>query len=77
MSKICDTCIKEDVCKFREEFIDTVNKIGKIQEETNLVQTDISCKKYNKKYNAGYNRKSNFRKDSSLDFGNDVPVKMG
>lgn len=73
MSKICDTCIKKDVCKFREEFIDTVNKIGKIQEETNLVQTDISCKKYN----AGYNRKSNFRKDSSLDFGKGVPVKMG
>lgn len=62
MSKICNTCIKEDECKFKGGFTDIVNRIEKIQEETNLVQTDISCKKYN----AGYNRKSNFRKDSSM-----------
>ena len=77
MSKVCDDCIKADVCKFKEEFIDIVNKIGKVQGETNFVETDISCKKY-KGYQISSRGEVKLKQSrKAVNLGKGIPVKMG
>lgn len=48
--KICDTCIKQDVCMFKDECTKAVKDIRLIAERTNIfIDTDIRCKKWSGK----------------------------
>jgi len=45
--KLCNTCIKEDVCCYKEECSMAVDDIHKIEERTNVfVKTDTRCTKW-------------------------------
>ena len=47
---LCDTCNKEDVCKYKEELVQTAKEITKITERSNVfIDTDIRCKKWSGK----------------------------
>lgn len=42
--KICDTCVKEDVCMYKNECIKAENDIAEIRKRTNVfIQTDTIC----------------------------------
>ncbi len=46
MNKICDGCIKADVCMFKEECIKAIKDIQGICERKNVfIKADISCEK--------------------------------
>lgn len=48
--KICDTCNKEDVCKYKEELTQAVKEIIQFSERTNVfIDIDIRCKKWSGK----------------------------
>lgn len=50
MGRICDNCVKSDVCKFKEECIKAARDILDIEERTNVfIKTDIFCKKFSGK----------------------------
>lgn len=45
--RICNTCIKEDVCIYKGELAQAVKEISLIVERTNaFIDTDIRCKKW-------------------------------
>lgn len=45
--RICNTCIKQDVCMFKSECIKAAKDISLIAERTNVfIDTDIRCKKW-------------------------------
>lgn len=46
ISTKCNCCIKEDVCKYKEDYIkDRNNIIGSIEKEE-IVEVSIKCKKF-------------------------------
>ena len=48
--RICDTCIKEDVCMYKAELAQAAKEISQISERTNVfIDTDIKCKKWSSK----------------------------
>lgn len=48
--RICDTCIKEDVCMYKGECAQAAKDISLIAERTNVfIDTDIKCKKWSGK----------------------------
>ena len=48
--RICDTCIKADVCMYKGELAQAVNEIARILEHVNVfIDTDIRCKKWSGK----------------------------
>lgn len=48
--RICNTCIKQDVCMFKDECTKAVKDIRLIAERTNIfIDTDIRCKKWSGK----------------------------
>ena len=48
--KICDTCIKEDVCMYKGELAQAAKEITQISERVNVfIDTDIRCKKWSGK----------------------------
>lgn len=48
--KICNTCNKEDVCMYKDELEQAVEKITKISEGENLfIDVNIKCKKWSGK----------------------------
>ncbi len=48
--RICDTCIKEDVCMYKAELAQAAKEIIQISERTNVfIDTDIRCKKWSEK----------------------------
>ncbi len=50
MNKVCDDCIKVDVCRFKEECMKAVKEIQDIEQKKNVfIKTDIFCKKYSDK----------------------------
>lgn len=45
--RICDTCIKEDVCMYKEELNKAIKDISEISDRINVfIDTDIKCKKW-------------------------------
>ena len=49
-NKICDTCIKEDVCMYKSEVCKAVEDIKDISERVNVfINTNIECQKYSAK----------------------------
>jgi hypothetical protein len=45
--KLCNTCIKEDVCSIKDELQEIIKKIGFIEQEHNIsVDIDIKCSKW-------------------------------
>lgn len=54
--RLCNTCNKEDVCKYKGECVQAAKEITKISERDNVfIDTDIRCKKWSGKI-------SNYRK---------------
>ena len=50
--KICDTCIKADVCMYKGELVQAANEIARISERVNVfINTDIRCKNWSSKTN--------------------------
>ena len=48
--RICDTCIKEDVCIYKGELAQAAKEITQISERVNVfIDTDIRCKKWSGK----------------------------
>ena len=48
--RICDTCIKADVCMYKGELVQVANEITRISERKNIfIDTDIRCKKWSGK----------------------------
>ena len=48
--RICDTCIKEDVCMYKGECAQAAKDISLIAERKNVfIDTDIKCKKWSGK----------------------------
>lgn len=48
--RICNTCIKEDVCMYKAELAQAAKEITQISEKTNVfVDVDIRCKKWSGK----------------------------
>ena len=48
--RICDTCIKADVCMYKGELAQAANEITRISERKNIfINTDIRCKKWSGK----------------------------
>ena len=48
--RICDTCIKEDVCIYKGEWAQAAKDITQISERVNVfIDTDIRCKKWSGK----------------------------
>lgn len=46
-NKVCDTCIKEDVCMYKEELNKALRDITDISGRVNVfIDTDIKCKKW-------------------------------
>lgn len=46
-NRICDTCIKEDVCIYKGELAKAAKDITQISERVNVfIDTDIRCKKW-------------------------------
>lgn len=69
MSKICDGCIKADVCMFKKECTKAIKDIQNICERTNVfIKVDISCEKQK-----GYQ----ITNRGEVKLGQGVPVKMG
>ena len=47
-NKVCDTCIKEDVCLYKNECKAAVDAINDISSKKNVfIDTAIKCKKWN------------------------------
>jgi len=69
MSKICDGCIKADVCMFKEECMKAVKDIQDICGRTNVfIKADISCEK-----RKGYQ----ITNRGEINLGKGVKVTMG
>lgn len=69
MNKICDNCIKADVCKFKEEYMKAIKDIQDISERTNVfIRTNVSCEKW---------REYQIASRGEVKLGQGVPVKMG
>ena len=50
--RICDTCIKADVCMYKGELAQAANEIARISERVNVfINTDIRCKNWSSKTN--------------------------
>ena len=48
--RICDTCIKADVCTYKDELAQAYNEIARISERANVfIDTGIRCKKWSGK----------------------------
>ena len=48
--KICNTCIKEDVCSIKGDCANACKRITQISEEVNIfIDTTIVCKKWSSK----------------------------
>ena len=48
--RICDTCIKEDVCMYKGDLAQAAKEIAQISERVNVfIDTDIRCKKWSGK----------------------------
>ena len=48
----CESCIKEDVCEYKEECMKAVKDILDIEDRANVfIETRISCKKWHGKSN--------------------------
>ena len=46
-NRFCDTCIKEDVCMYKEELNKAIKDISEISDHINVfIDTDIKCKKW-------------------------------
>lgn len=44
---VCNTCVKNDVCKLQDDLNKAINDIRDVEERTNVfIKTLISCKKY-------------------------------
>ena len=53
--KICDTCIKADVCMYKGELVQAANEIARISERVNVfINTDICCKNWSSKKISNY-----------------------
>ena len=53
--KICDTCIKADVCMYKGELVQAANEIARISERINVfINTDIRCKNWSSKKISNY-----------------------
>ncbi len=50
MNRVCDNCVKADVCKFKAECMKAVKNIQDIEQRENVfIKTDIFCEKYSDK----------------------------
>jgi len=46
-NKVCDTCNKEDVCRYKKGIQQALNDISKISERENVfIETKVCCKKW-------------------------------
>lgn len=69
MNKLCDNCIKADVCKFKEEYMKAVKDIQAITERKNVfIKTNVSCEKW---------REYQITSRGEVKLGQGIPVKMG
>lgn len=49
--KICENCNKEDVCKYKEDYMKAVKDILDIEGRKNVfIKTEINCKKWSAKF---------------------------
>ena len=49
-STTCETCLKEDVCMYKEELNKAIKDIADIADRTNVfIETDIRCCKWTRK----------------------------
>lgn len=49
-NKICESCVKEDVCQYKEECMKAVKDIESIKDRLNVfISADLMCKKWNER----------------------------